>query len=425
MKVELKLAHPRPEPGRPLAVQALLELRGAAPSGGERLPLNVALVLDRSGSMSGPKLRNAREAAKLLVRRLSPDDVVSVVAYDHEVLTLVAGSRAAQGHARGHAQALQAIDTLHPRGMTNLSGGWFQGRDHARACRVEGGVNRVLLMTDGLANQGITHREALEALCRDALESGITTTTIGFGADYDEDLLRGMAEAGGGRTWYVEHPDQAPGVFEEEIEGLLHLAAQNVRVRVRTPGAARFRALRHDYPVAHVPGGVDVAVGELYALEPRLVLLEFELSGWHPGEEIEVATIEVAGAVLLEGGGVEERTIRLPIRLVVGEGARVDPEIERTTVLLDAARARREAVDRYAEGDFAGAMRCVAFARNMVRDSGLDDTETLREAGDLAAFMVKADAEGDLSPMDIKYLKQAAFDEARSNRRAKGRYYRK
>ncbi len=420
MKVELKLAHPRPVPGHPLAVQALLEIEGAAPEGEERLPMNLALVLDRSGSMTGEKLRNAREAAHLLVRGLRPDDVVSVVAYDHEVETLASGSRDAQGHA----DALRAIDALHPRGMTNLSGGWFRGRDLAQGQLVRDGVNRVLLMTDGLANQGITHRGALEELCRDAAAHGITTTTIGFGADYDEDLLRAMAEAGGGRSWYVENPDQAPGVFEEEIEGLLNLAAQNVRIRLRTEGTARLRTLRHDYPVTHVPGGVDIAAGELYALEPRLVLLDLELPHWDEGQEVELATIEVAGMVLTPGGGVEERLVRLPIRMVVGEEPRVDAEIERTSVLLEAARARRKAVELHERGDFAGALCALSLARSAIADACLDDAESRREAEDLERVMRVAESARDFDARDIKYMKQAAFDEARSNRRAKERYYR-
>jgi Ca-activated chloride channel homolog len=425
MKVELKLAHPRPVPGRPLAVQALLQIEGEAPDTVHRLPINVALVLDRSGSMHGEKLRNARKAAKLLVRRLSSDDRVSVVGYDDQVLTLASGLRG----GRGDGEACRAIDRLEPRGLTNLSGGWFRGRDLAEEHRIPHGVNRILLMTDGLANQGITHRGALEELCRDAAREGITTTTIGFGADFDEDLLHGMAEAGDGRSWYVEHPNQAEGIFEEEIHGLLNLAARGVHVRLRTGGAARFRTLRHDYPVTHVPGGVDIAVGELYASEPRLVLLEFELREWHPGQEIELGTIEVVGAVLTSGGfpgeELDERVIRIPVRLVVGERARVDAEIRRTAVLLDAARGRREAARRYERGDFSGAMDSLSVAYEAFPAAGLDDALSMREASDLERLVGKAEACRELSPMDLKYLKQSALDEGRSNRRAKDRYYRK
>jgi Ca-activated chloride channel family protein len=211
-------------------VRALLTLTGEAPPAlpGARpaVPLNVALVLDRSGSMAGEPLEAARGAAAGLVRRLRPTDVVSVVAYDHEVQTLAEP-------ATGAAQATlaRAIEAIEARGSTNLSGGWLRGRDLVDAARgtldaaraphpgVDGatgpagltdhdgassaGSHRIVLLTDGLANAGITDPATLLRLCALARAAGVTTTRR-FGPDYDEHLLRGMADAGGGNSYYVE-----------------------------------------------------------------------------------------------------------------------------------------------------------------------------------------------------------------------------
>jgi Ca-activated chloride channel family protein len=172
-------------------VRALLKLEGKVPEHTERTPLNLSLVLDRSGSMPGDKLLQARRAAALLVRRLDPEDLVSVVAFDDEVDTVAPP-------ATGAAQADlgQRIEAIEPGGSTNLSGGWLRGRDFVTAGKLDGGVIRVLLLTDGQANAGITDHPSLVGLCRAGRERGITTTTIGFGEDYDEHLLREMADGG-------------------------------------------------------------------------------------------------------------------------------------------------------------------------------------------------------------------------------------
>ena len=204
-------------------MRALLKLEGKAPTSDNRIPLNLSVVLDRSGSMAGEKLAAARDAAAMLIQRLHPDDVVSVVAYDDDVTTI-----AEPATGKTQASLPKLVKNIEPGGSTNLSGGWLRARELVARGKRDGGVNRIMLLTDGLANCGITDSAQLLGLCRTACGAGITTTTIGFGADYDEKLLRGMADAGGASTWYIERPDQAPDVFAEELEGLLTLCAQSV-----------------------------------------------------------------------------------------------------------------------------------------------------------------------------------------------------
>ena len=255
-------------------VRALLTLHGQAPEAGSRVPLNLSIVLDRSGSMSGPPLESARQAAALLVRRLRPEDVVSVVAYDDQVLTV---AEPATGPAQDGLVA--ALGAVQPGGSTNLSGGWLRGRELVARNRRAGAVNRVLLLTDGMANAGITDPELLTGLCAGARGEEITTTTIGFGAHYDEQLLRDMADAGGGSAYYIERADQAPGVFEEEIEDLLSVSAQNVAVELQPARAVRLVTLHNDYPTTPLADGRRVELGDLYAREPKTLLVELFVPG--------------------------------------------------------------------------------------------------------------------------------------------------
>ena len=391
-------------------VRALLRITGEAPDAAARPPLNLALVLDRSGSMGGGKLEHVKEAARLLVRRVGDDDVVSLVAYDDQVATLAARARGADRQA-----LLEAIDRIGLGGSTNLSGGWLRGRELVAAGRVEGGVNRVLLLTDGLANVGITDPATLAGLVGGAAAEGVTTTTIGFGAGYDERLLRTLADAGGGNTHYIEGPDQAPAVFQAEIEGLLALAAQNVAVTVAPGAAVDTATVLHRYPSHELgDGALRLELGDLYALEPKSLLVEFLVSG-DAGEAVDVATLVVEGHVLLADGGVEKRTITLPIAVTRSAAAVVDPQVRRELLVLAAARAREEALEDRARGAFDDGARKLREAASRLEPMAAGDPDLADEVEDLRDMATRFEAEV-VSEADAKYLFQSAYSSGQSKR---------
>lgn len=391
-------------------VRALLRVEGEAPPAGGRQPLNLALVLDRSSSMAGEKIARAREAAQLVARRVWPEDVVSVVAFGSEVETVAAPRSGAE---RG--ELLRRIAGIGVEGCTNLSGGWLKGRDHVAQQYRAGQVNRILLLTDGQANEGITEPAQLAALCRAAAENGISTTTIGFGQGYNEHLLTALAEAGGGHTYYIEEPEQAPGVFAEEIEGLLSLAAQSITVRVQASSGVEFVAVRHAYPAHREGEALAVELGDLYGREPKLLLAEFLLPPSETGREVEVARVVVSGYVLTAGGGVELRTIALPITLSPAEGGQVEPEVRREWLVLEAARARREALAARDRGDPEAARLRLNEAGLQLSSSGIMSDELAEEAADLLALSERIAAYG-ITEADAKYLHQRSYDKLRGRK---------
>ena len=299
-------------------VRALLRIDGDAPTGASRTPLNLSIVLDRSGSMHGPKLHAARDAAAMLVQKLAPEDVVSVVAYD-DTVTTVTPPRTSDG-----AVISTQIRAIEAGGSTNLSGGWLKGREYVAQNVKPGTANRVVLLTDGLANVGIQDPAQLAGLCATANEQGIRTTTIGFGADYDETLLQAMADAGGGNLHYIEHADQAPAVFAEEIEGLLSLAAQNLTLRITPAASVQAVAVHHSYPRHNVDGALQLELGDLYAREPKLVLIEMLVNTPASGS-IEIASLILRGAVLRDDGSIELQEVTLPIATSIEDGPIVNP----------------------------------------------------------------------------------------------------
>lgn len=396
-------------------VRAMLKLEGKAPTRDNRIPLNLSVVLDRSGSMAGEKLEAARDAAAMLIRRLHPDDLVSVVAYDDQVVTVAEPATGASQRALPNA-----VVAIEAGGSTNLSGGWLRGNELVARNRREGAVNRVVLMTDGLANAGITEPAKLLGLCRTACAAGVTTTTIGFGADYDETLLRGMADAGGANTYYIERPDQAADVFAEELEGLLSLSAQNVSVEIRPSAQVTLVAVRHEYPTTRVADGVRLELGDLYAREPKSVLVELFVPALADATadtgEVCIADVVVNAHVLTDGGGVERQEVRFPVVSPLMAAGHAEPEVRREVLLLDAAKAREEALRRRDEGDLGGAagvLRAASFTlagAPAELGAGLDE-----QAGDLAVLADQF-AVGQVSEADAKYLAQRAYNAHRGKR---------
>lgn len=403
METSLALDHEKTPDGKAHVVRALLKITGKAPEKVEHVPLNLSIVLDRSGSMDGEPLEQAKEAAVLLVRRLWPEDVVSVVAYDDEVETV---AEPATGKAQ--ADLVERIRSIETQGCTNLSGGWLRGRELVAGGKREGAANRVLLLTDGLANVGITEPDQLVGLCRAALDQGITTTTIGFGQGYDEVLLRRMAEAGGGSTYYIEDPDQAPAIFAEEIEGLLSLTAQNLTVDLRPASAARLIVIHHRYPSHPTEDGVRIELGDLYARTPRMLLAEFLVPVRDPDAEVAIADLTVTAHVLTDGGGVERQEIRLPIKASFSGGPKVDPEVRRELLLQEAARARDEARKAQEEGDYDGASRRLGEVSAKLSAFGPADTQLQEEAEDLKQ-MAERFRTHQVTEADAKYLYQRSY----------------
>jgi Ca-activated chloride channel family protein len=303
-----------------------------------RSPINVALVLDRSGSMAGEPLAAAKDAALRFARFLGPADRLSVVAFDDQVLT-VYGPRAG-----GDPAVEAAIRPIGPGGSTNLSGGWLKGRSLVESGLVTG-TNRVVLLTDGMANNGITDPQELAALAGGAQAQGVSTTTIGFGPHFNEDLLKAMSAAGRGNAWYVERTDQMTGIFDEEIEGLVTLAGQNVEVEIRlSHPQVQGVTLLQEYPVRRDPDGTwHVTLGDCLATSPLALGLVFHVEEVRSLGEARLGDVTVRGDFLV-AGGIEHRSTRLAVMANLDGVDHLQPEVERTLVRFQVAQARDQAV---------------------------------------------------------------------------------
>jgi len=245
-----------------------------APHAAARPPAGVALVLDRSGSMDGSKIAMARTAVEHAVRLLAPQDELAVVCYDDQVDTVLARTHAS---AEAKRLALGRLARIDARGSTNLEGGWTRGAE-ALASSGAGdaggpepagdvaspGVRRVLLLTDGLANHGVVDPQVLADTAARLRAQGITTSTFGVGADFDEHLLARLAAEGGGHFYFIEQPRQISDLLASELGETLDVVAREAVFEITAEGGVDLGVLnRADAEL--VPGVLRVRLGDLVA----------------------------------------------------------------------------------------------------------------------------------------------------------------
>ena len=273
----------------------------AAAAREERAPINVALVIDRSGSMSGERLAAAKKGAHTALERLSSDDVVSLVSYNHEVDVLREASRFGS-----HRDALaRAIDKLAASGTTALYAGVKEGGEQVTAHRSESQVDRVVLLSDGLANVGPSTPSELAKLGRELASRGISVSTIGLGLDYNEDLMQRLAAASDGNHVFVERPSDLAEIFDREFGDALSVAARDIIIQIECKsGFTPKRVLGRE---AEISGRrITLKLNQLPADTERYVVVELEApASGLSGSEGVVASVDV-GYLNLESGARAE-----------------------------------------------------------------------------------------------------------------------
>jgi Ca-activated chloride channel family protein len=237
-----------------------------------RAPVNLAIVLDKSGSMQGEKIRHAKIAAINAVRMLQNNDIVSIVTYDDNVHVLVPATKASDRH-----NIIAAIERIHAGGATALFGGVSKGAHEVRKFKGSDRVNRIILLSDGLANRGPSTPGELGALGRSLGGEGITVSTIGLGLDYNEDLMAQLAMNSDGNHMFAETPEDVARAFAADLGDALSVVAQEISIVFNCANGIRpVRVIGRD---AEISGQrVRMSMNQLYGEQTKFMVLEVEVS---------------------------------------------------------------------------------------------------------------------------------------------------
>lgn len=253
-----------------------------------RVPVNLTIVLDRSGSMSGEKIAQAREAACLAVRSLAPTDIVSIVTFEGGVEILVPATKASD-----QASICKKIEGIVPGGGTALFAGVSKGAEEMRKFLSKESVNRVILLSDGQANVGPASPGELAELGSSLIKEGISVTTIGLGSGYNEDLMTRLAEKSDGRHAFVESPKQLAQIFQDEIGNVNAVVAQKIRINILCdPGVKPVRVIGREATIAGQKVTLDL--NQIYSKEEKYLILEMEVPEGSVGLTRDLARVEVS-----------------------------------------------------------------------------------------------------------------------------------
>ncbi len=342
------------------------------PKSGDRRPINLSLVLDRSGSMSGSPIRNAIKAAEQLVEYLQPEDYLSVVIYDDEVETILPPQLATD---KAHIKA--AIKQIRARGLTNLSGGWLRGCDHVKSQQSSELLNRVLLLTDGLANCGIYDPQVLVNTAKAQAEVGVMTTTLGFGEGFNEDLLIDMAEGGGGNFYFIQSADDAANVFGIEMESLTSIVGQNLTVNLETKNQIEVAEILNKYPAQALKQGVEVFLGDVYQVESKPLVLQFKLPAIATEGKIDLGTITYSYEKVVDGS-IQKFTDNLPLSITVVSEAtaakiELNPDVTQQASQLRIAQKKDQAVAIADQGNYQEAAEILRQAVEDLKSKALNE----------------------------------------------------
>lgn len=335
----------------------------------QRPPLNLGLVIDRSGSMQGEKIKYARKAACYAVEQLLSTDRISVTIYDDQVEVIVPSIL-----AKNKESILNEIKRITPDGMTALHDGWLEGATQVSKYIQPEQLNRVILLSDGLANVGETNPDLIGNNVHGLSKHGVSTTTMGIGDDFNEDLMQGIALSGDGNYYYIQNPEQLPNIFNNELQGIMATIGQKVSIGIQTFAEVQLIDVFNDldkteygnYQLANLIAGntIDLVLRlKIPAMKQSLTLAEFCLAY----EDIETKSRKVSHHQLQLPVVPGEQLVEYP----------VNEEVKVKVAQLMVSRAKDEAVRSLDRGDIISTKQHLQTAKQDILNSDYYSPEAM------------------------------------------------
>ncbi len=389
------------------SLNMLIRLSGSGEAPTTRAPLDLAIIIDRSGSMGGDKLRDVKAAALKLIDTLQPRDRVTLISYSSDVTRHTSRMRVSK---QGRAKLRQHVLSLQAAGGTALGPGLITGlkqlqQQAGRSLR----MSHVLLFSDGLANEGEQRSDVLGGYAAQAFTKGVSVSTLGVGIDYNEDLMTKLADQGGGRYHFIKDSAAIASILDDEMRGLVATVARSVELTLRTERGVEVAKL-FGYPTERAGGEVRARVGSLGAGQRRDIVLRLELPAKSP-ERLPLGTLAVHFNDVNASG--QRRRIDIPLAAVMTASEELAQSSEQHEVTV-----------RVAEVEGAEKLELAARAA----DSGkFDDAEESLDAAIAELAAEDARAPSPVLKEQIRDMREAKQEigAARQSRSARKAYTKK
>ena len=378
-------------------VYVLIEAVPGAGMAQVQMPLNLSLVLDKSGSMQGKKIQNLRQAAKLVVDRLGSQDTISIVAFSDRKYLIAESQPVANKD-----DLKKKIDRIRDGGGTAISGGMGQGLAELDKALSPDRVSRMLLLTDG---QTFGDEKQCLKLGKRAGTKGIVVNALGLGDDWNEDLLDDIAEASGGVADFIDSPDRIVEFFERAVQSMQDTVVQNAQVVLRLASGVTPRQVWQVLPMISNLGyrplsdrDVQVGLGELEKGQPRSLLVEL-LIGPRPAGSYRVAQAEVNYDVpgLKLAGEKIKADILLDFTADAARAKQYEPEVMNIVEKVTAFKLQTRALEEAKMGNVAGASqklraaatRLLEMGEDELAQSAIEEADNLEKSGQMSAHGTK------------------------------------
>ena len=374
----------------------------------QRAPIDVAFVLDRSGSMGGEKIVLARDAVLQGIGMLGPTDRFAIVAYDTSVDVVMPLGLTTAVARRDADSRLQEIG---PRGGTDLAAGWLAGCQQLAEASEARDTLKCLLMSDGQANHGLTDPEELERHATELRRRNIVTSTFGVGQDFDERLMSGMARAGGGNGYFIQRARQTGDMLTGELGESLEVVARQASMGLDLAPGVELQVLS-DFDVRLQPGRVDVELGNLVSGQSISVIFRLEFPTGQEGERcsVKVGLSDVGGVM----AGMTGEASWTWASHEDNDAQPRDRDVDAEVAGIYAARARREALGLNRQGDFAAARRRLEQVARKVDGYAGDSTRLRGIAASLRQQSDEFAAEMSVTSMKEHHYRAASMLRSRS-----------
>lgn len=384
---DAKQSHPYVLKGSDADVLVNFQVKGQEVKSSERAPVNLVLVIDRSGSMSEVgKLEYAKEAAKRIISGLGRKDRIGIVAYSTEVELLYPIQ-----FLKEKQSATSVVDSLYPTDSTNLSGGLSAGIDQLKSLKRDGYINRVVLLSDGLANVGITDIGQLSRVASQAAENSIHITTMGLGLNYDENLMMNLAEYGAGNYYFIESPTQLTKIYEKEFGQILATVGKDSVMYLSLASGVQLKEV-YGYTHTLKDGRVQINLGDIFSGQERNILIKLNAPTDKLGKKQLVnASFEFTDILKNNEAVRMQRELAYEVTEHKGKvAASENKEVITRGISVDAAYDMYQATTYYETGNSVDALNNIKAALGRIvelNNSPQKSASTIKQEGELRKAM--------------------------------------